>query len=281
VIFDGSVCRQGQCIGCVMVSPNNEHFDISARLEFTCTNNQVEYKALLHELRWLKEMGIENVEAFGESLLVVQQVKGKTQCLDGVLNSYLDECMDIVVSMDTFSINHVPRERNGRANSLAQRALGYNIIVGLFSIEARPMLPIGHACEDGTAGGEVIEGPTDQERESVKEARDKTHDRKTTSQGNDAEAHKSGTCSVGEGKNWRTPLIQYLQEPRVTMDRKIHQQALKYTLLNNELYGRTVNGLLLKCLGEDAARVAIGEVHEGLCGTHQSAQNMKWALRRA
>jgi hypothetical protein len=189
------------------VSPNNAHFDISARLEFTCTNNQVEYEALLHGLRWLKEMGIENVEAFGDSLLVVQQVKGKSECLDRVLNSYLDECMDIVGSMDMFSINHVPRERNSRANSLAQRASGYNIIVGLFSIEARPMLPIDLACKDGTAGGEVNEGPIDQERELVKEAREKTHDGKTTSQGNEAEAHKSGPGSVGEGKNWRTPLI--------------------------------------------------------------------------
>jgi hypothetical protein len=27
--------------------------------------------------------------------------------------------------------------------------------------------------------------------------------------------------------------------------------------------------------------VAMGEVHEGLCGTHQSAYKMKWMLRRA
>nr|CAE76019.1 B1292H11.5 [Oryza sativa Japonica Group] len=29
------------------------------------------------------------------------------------------------------------------------------------------------------------------------------------------------------------------------------------------------------------AKVAIGEVHEGICGTHQSAHKMKWLLRRA
>jgi hypothetical protein len=27
--------------------------------------------------------------------------------------------------------------------------------------------------------------------------------------------------------------------------------------------------------------VAIGEVHEGICGTHQSAHKMKWLLHRA
>jgi hypothetical protein len=34
-------------------------------------------------------------------------------------------------------------------------------------------------------------------------------------------------------------------------------------------------------LGSDQARVAIEEVHEGICGTHQSAPKMKWLLRRA
>ena len=36
----------------------------------------------------------------------------------------------------------------------------------------------------------------------------------------------------------------------------------------------------LKCLDDDQARVAMGEVHEGICGTHQSAPKMKWLLRR-
>jgi hypothetical protein len=38
---------------------------------------------------------------------------------------------------------------------------------------------------------------------------------------------------------------------------------------------------LLKCLGWDRSKIAIGEVHEGICGTHQSAHKMKWLLRRA
>ena len=34
-------------------------------------------------------------------------------------------------------------------------------------------------------------------------------------------------------------------------------------------------------MSADQAKVAIGEVHEGICGTHQSAHKMKWLLRRA
>jgi hypothetical protein len=54
-----------------------------------------------------------------------------------------------------------------------------------------------------------------------------------------------------------------------------------YTMVNDELYHHTLDGVLLKCLDEDQARVAMGEVHEGIYGTHQSAPNMKWVLGRA
>jgi hypothetical protein len=37
--------------------------------------------------------------------------------------------------------------------------------------------------------------------------------------------------------------------------------------------------LLLKFLDEDQAKVAMGEVNEGICGAHQSAPKMKWLLR--
>jgi hypothetical protein len=37
---------------------------------------------------------------------------------------------------------------------------------------------------------------------------------------------------------------------------------------------------LLKCLGVDQSKIAMGEVHEGICGTHQLAHKMKWLLRR-
>jgi hypothetical protein len=52
-------------------------------------------------------------------------------------------------------------------------------------------------------------------------------------------------------------------------------------LINDELYRRTAKDLLLKCLDSDQAKIAMGEVHEGICGTHQSAPKMKWLLRRA
>jgi hypothetical protein len=50
-------------------------------------------------------------------------------------------------------------------------------------------------------------------------------------------------------------------------------------LINDELYRRTAKTLLLKCLDDDQAKVAI-EVHEGSQGMHQSALKIKWLLQR-
>nr|ABA95996.1 retrotransposon protein, putative, unclassified [Oryza sativa Japonica Group] len=81
--------------------------------------------------------------------------------------------------------------------------------------------------------------------------------------------------------DWRYDVHQYLNNPSQSASRKLRYKALKYTLLDDELYYRAIDGVLLKCLSADQAKVAIGEVHEGICGTHQSAHKMKWLLWRA
>ena len=83
-------------------------------------------------------MGVKHVEAFGDSLLVVQQVSKVCQCYSGSLNAYLDKCLDIISSFDEFVIRHLPREENRQANALAQQASGYNVRKGKFNIR-KPM----------------------------------------------------------------------------------------------------------------------------------------------
>jgi hypothetical protein len=93
----------------------------------------------------------------------------------------------------------------------------------------------------------------------------------------------SGTSSdVGADLcDWRTPLLAYLRDPSAKVDKSVRRSAFKYMLHNDELYRRTTKDLLLKCLGSNQARVAMVELHEGICGTHQSAPKMKWLLCRA
>jgi hypothetical protein len=81
--------------------------------------------------------------------------------------------------------------------------------------------------------------------------------------------------------DWRTPRVCYLEILVILLIKKLQRQALKYVMLDNTLYHRTIDGLLLKCLGSDQFKIAMGEVPERICGTHQSAHKMKWMLQRA
>jgi hypothetical protein len=47
LFFDGSASRGGQGVGVVLISPKGTVFETSAHLEYFCTNNQAEYKAIL------------------------------------------------------------------------------------------------------------------------------------------------------------------------------------------------------------------------------------------
>jgi hypothetical protein len=70
--FDGSVCSKGQGAGCVINYPSGVYIDLSIRLEFACSNNQVEYESWLHGLEYLRDLGTRNVDVFGDSNLIVQ-----------------------------------------------------------------------------------------------------------------------------------------------------------------------------------------------------------------
>jgi hypothetical protein len=80
--------------------------------------------------------------------------------------------------------------------------------------------------------------------------------------------------------DWRKPIVSYLENPVGITDRKIKYKALSYTIIGNELFKKTPEGILLKCLSEDEAFLAISNVHSGSCGAHQAGHKMKWLLFR-
>jgi hypothetical protein len=48
--------------------------------------------------------------------------------------------------------------------------------------------------------------------------------------------------------------MECISDPRKIMDKKIKRQLLKYTSLDDALYRRTIDGVLLKCLSEEQAK---------------------------
>jgi hypothetical protein len=56
---------------------------------------------------------------------------------------------------------------------------------------------------------------------------------------------------------------------------------MKYVLIGDDMFYKTLEGLLLECLGPTKANRLLHEVHEGAYGTHQSAHKVKWLIRRS
>jgi ribonuclease HI len=379
--FDGSVCSKGQGVGCVVVSPSGVYIDLSIRLGFACTNNQVEYESLLHGLEFLRDLGARDVDVFGDSNLIVQQIRGDSQCLDRVINYYRDKFLDIINLFDTFSIKHIPREENSRVNRLAQQASGYIVSQGVFWVasvslvehryalrsKGKPILedsdrlrdkekpilgkakrlpgnmdqllgktelksgraesepgqtelssgkekpvlrnanqlwgnedrlsgkafletePSSGKAEPGLSYGcglweelELISGEEDNEESITKKSESENVgspiDEEKMEPMKEYDSVKGGDMIRTD---WRPPLLKCIRDQGKTMDKKVKQQVLKFTLIDDELYQRTNDDMLLKCLGEEQAKVAVREVHDKICGAHQSAYKMNWLLRRA
>ena len=75
--------------------------------------------------------------------------------------------------------------------------------------------------------------------------------------------------------DWRVEIANYLKNPSQKVTRKLRYKLTKYVLLDDQLYYKTVDGVLLKCLSQEEVRVLTGEVHEGIYGAHQSAYKIK------
>jgi ribonuclease HI len=82
-------------------------------------------------------------------------------------------------------------------------------------------------------------------------------------------------------EDWRADIFNYLKDSARGAPKRIRHKAMKYILIVDVMFYKTLEGLLLKCLGPIGSNRLLHEVHEGTCGTHQSAHKMKWLIRRS
>jgi ribonuclease HI len=82
-------------------------------------------------------------------------------------------------------------------------------------------------------------------------------------------------------RDWRADIFNYLKDSARGAPNRIRYKAMRYVLIGDDIFYRTLEGLLLKCLGPVESNRLLHEVHEGMCGTHQSAHKMKWLIKRS
>ena len=71
VYVDGASNQKGSRIGLVLISPEKVIVEKFLRLDFSTTNNEAEYEALLIGIAMVQRMGGKSVKVFSDSRLIV------------------------------------------------------------------------------------------------------------------------------------------------------------------------------------------------------------------
>jgi ribonuclease HI len=89
----------------------------------TATNNRAEYEALIRALEVADDLGFDRVDVRGDAELIVRQVRGEYDANDPGLRERRVTVRELLERFEEWTLQHVPRESNERADALANEAL--------------------------------------------------------------------------------------------------------------------------------------------------------------
>ncbi|XP_050897855.1 uncharacterized protein LOC127104731 [Lathyrus oleraceus] len=119
LVFDGASNTTGHGIGFVITSPIGYHIPFTSRLYFTYTNNMAEYEACILGIDEAIDLRIMILEVYGDSALVINQIKGEWGTHNAKLIRYRDHVRKMITYFEEVTFHYIPREENQIADTLA------------------------------------------------------------------------------------------------------------------------------------------------------------------
>ena len=236
VYVDGSSNQKGSGVGLVLMSPKKVAIEKSLRLNFSTTNNEAEYEALLVGMAMVQRMGGKSIKLFSDSRLVVDQVRGEFEAKDERMQGYLSQVKCLQLKFNSFDLLHVPRSGNAHADSLAMLATS--------SAQDLPRVILVEDLYKPTETGE-------------------------TAQIHQIRAGPSWMDSI-----IRFLKEDVLPEERLEVD-KVRRKATSYWLSeDHKLYKRSFSGPYLLCVHPELTESLLEELHEGICGSHIGGRSL-------
>jgi ribonuclease HI len=110
-------------IAAVATDPAGVELGERAKTIGEATNNVAEYRALLLGVELAKGLGADEAEFVGDSKLIVEQVKGNWKVKQEHLRPLHREALEALDGLRSWSIRHVRRGENERADELLNEAL--------------------------------------------------------------------------------------------------------------------------------------------------------------
>lgn len=111
---DGSAHEKGSGAGVVLISPKGDTIEYALKFQFTTTNNEAEYEAVIAGLQLALSMEATCVELYTDSQLVATKYKGEYEARDATMQEYLSIVKSLTSKLENFNVELISKEDNTR-----------------------------------------------------------------------------------------------------------------------------------------------------------------------
>jgi ribonuclease HI len=139
--FDGSLNLEGAGVGVLLISPTGEQLKYILQIFWKVSNNEVEYEALLHGLRLAASLGIKRLLVYGDSAVVINEVKKSWDRNKENMDAYCLEVRKLKNKFSGLEFHRIVRDNNVAADvlrSLVLLALKYQRVSSSTSFTRHP-----------------------------------------------------------------------------------------------------------------------------------------------
>ena len=130
--FDGASRQTEAGIGLQLRSPFGDKIEQAIRLRFGASNNESEYEAILARLELVATHFSNKLLIRSDSQLVVGQVNEEFESRDPRMVKYVSRVKQHLSNFSVWKMEHIPRDRNERADALAFVAASLPLIETIF-----------------------------------------------------------------------------------------------------------------------------------------------------
>ncbi|XP_016740227.1 uncharacterized protein Mb2253c-like [Gossypium hirsutum] len=197
-----------------------------------------EYEACIMGIWAAIERKIKILEVYGDSVLVIYQLKGEWETRDPKLIRYLKLVLELIQEFDSITFQYLPRDENQMADALATLA---------------SMIKVNKSGDMKPIQINIYETPAP--CYSIKEEKN--------------DDHPWYQDILRHVKN-----REYPDHATENDKRRLRRLAIDYILDGEILYKRGKNQVLLRCMDAVEAKKILKEVHEGICRTYANGFTM-------
>ncbi|XP_075654776.1 uncharacterized protein LOC142624939 [Castanea sativa] len=128
IYADGSSTKHAGGAGVILHTSEGDKIECMVRLDFSTTNNEAEYEALIAGLDLAIAVGAKSVIIYSDSQVMISQVNGIHECKNERMKRYLEEVKGRANNLQ-IKLVQIPREENQEAYRLAKAASAEPMII--------------------------------------------------------------------------------------------------------------------------------------------------------